>query len=349
MTVQIILSTLRPASKLFCKDALMFSSRECPLISLRSVRLPQVFDLSSENTEEDVKSKTTVIRNFLNYLLHHDVCPEYADQIRAAQCVCDLADIELPMAMRSRFRLPGDYNAACSELFGGTLQGLYAANSEWASEKGKEEEPAEVGISLPKARRIFQVALVVHGDNDVTQRFVEQDTADGVQIVCEYDADLEITAIEPANEIFRAFYQKLPAAKDLDPVGILRARSWIQGYPIPRDLTHEEALLAQNSEKTVEQYEFWVNDWVLDKCFIGMRFRTTIRELSIGLKFFDSIYGVWCSFFTLLPNEAMIGWRQVEDEPLPMREKVDISLTDMDDNEGGVGKEVRLAADERCI
>lgn len=334
MTVQTTLSTLKPALKLFCKDVLVFSSRKCPLISFRSVRLPQVFDLSSENTEQDVKSKTTVIRNFLNYLLYHDVCPEYAEQIRAAQRVCDLADKELPMAMRSRFRLPGDFNTACSELFGGSLQGLHTANSEWATEK----ESVEVGISLAEARKTFKIALAVYGSHELARRFRDQNTAGGVKIVSEYDADLEIAAIEPADETIRNFYQHLPAAEGLDPVGKLRAKSWLQKNPTPRDMTHEEALLAQNSEKTVEIYEFWVNDYVLDKCFVGMKFRTTIRELSIGLIFFDSIFGVWCSFFTLLPNEAIMGWRQVEDEPLPMREKVDISLNDMAGNEGGEGK-----------
>ncbi|KAL9610805.1 MAG: hypothetical protein Q9167_004505 [Letrouitia subvulpina] len=299
-----------------------------------SVRLPQVFDLSSENTEQDVKSKTTIIRNFLNYLLHHDVCPEYADQIRAAQRVCDLADKELPMAMRSRFRLPGDFNTACSELFGGSLQGLHAANPEWAPEKGS----VEVGIDLEKAKQTFKIALAVHGSDELSQRYRERNAADGVKIVSEYDADLEIAAIEPADERIRHFYRHHPAAKGLDPVGKLIAKSWLQKYPIPRDVTHEEALLARNSERVVEKYEFWVDDYVLDKCFVGMKFRTTIRELSFGLKFFDSIFGVWCSFFTLLPNEAIIGWRQVEDEPLPMREKVDTSLNDMAGNEDGEGE-----------
>ena len=290
--------------------------------------MPLLFTFSSLNPEKDVKSRTLVIRNFLNYLLHHDVCPEYMDQIHAARRVCDLADKELPMTISAKFRLPGDFNLSCSELFGGSLQGIGTENPEWVA----GIDTIGVGISPEKARQAFKVALAVHGSDELSRRYREQNAAEGVKIISDQDIGLEITGIMPTDDMIRHFYKSHPAAKGLEPVGKLRAKTWHSAYSPILDLTEEEALVASQKANLVEEYEFWVEDHVLEKCFVGMKLSATVRELSFGLKFFDSVFGVWCSFFTVLPNEAMAEWRKVEDEPLPMR-KVESALKEIVDNE----------------
>lgn len=95
--------------------------------------------------QEVIKLSVGLIRNFLNYLLHHDVCPDYRDQVNASRGVCDLAEKELWCTTQLSILLPGDFNRACSEVFGGWFQGLYVANQAWA--QGTEEETT-LGVSF---------------------------------------------------------------------------------------------------------------------------------------------------------------------------------------------------------
>ena len=43
-----------------------------------------------------------------------------------------------------------------------------------------------------------------------------------------------------------------------------------------------------------------------------------VHRTSFGVEYFDSVQAVYCSFYTLLPNEEMIGWRELG-PPLPYR------------------------------
>lgn len=54
-------------------------------------------------SEDKVKHLVGIIRNFLNYLLYHDVCPEYKDQIYAARALCDRASTEIVRISRNDY------------------------------------------------------------------------------------------------------------------------------------------------------------------------------------------------------------------------------------------------------
>lgn len=51
---------------------------------------------------------------------------------------------------------------------------------------------------------------------------------------------------------------------------------------------------------------FWIEDEILQHIFLGMKFEVVVRELNIGIKFFDQISGIFCSFYTFLPNENVV-------------------------------------------
>ena len=67
-----------------------------------------------------------------------------------------------------------------------------------------------------------------------------------------------------------------------------------------------------------------------------MKLQVTVKELSFGIYFFDAITGVHCSFFTILPNELMLGWKEIEKEWLLPRPGAD-----------GNGEEVNGEADNK--
>src|SRR5437588_301127 len=58
-----------------------------------------------------------MVRNFLSYVLQHDVCPEHAANIEAARRICDSARRELPRCEDASSDLPGPFNEACRMLY----------------------------------------------------------------------------------------------------------------------------------------------------------------------------------------------------------------------------------------
>ncbi|KAI4132951.1 MAG: hypothetical protein LQ338_000418 [Usnochroma carphineum] len=279
-----------------------------------SSRVPWVYDLSGPDSSKLVKAKTNVIRNFLNYLLHHDVCPEYKSQIFAARAVCDLADRELPMIAIAQSCLPGDFQTACSEIFGGSFRGIHGGNPDWAT-----DVECLVGMSLDLARQTFRVGMSTHVSDEVAKMYIQQNEAGSIAATKVYNTGLEIIELIRASDEVKAFYEHHSAAEGLKPLGRLIAKTWTPPYKLPKDLTEEEKAAEANATQLTETHSFLVEDYVLETCFVGMKLEVTVREMSFGLKFFDTVSGVFCSFYTLLPNELMIGWRIPEAEPLPYR------------------------------
>lgn len=285
-----------------------------------SSQLPLSYDLWNQ---EAIKLRVAVVRNFLNYLLHHDVCPEYNSQIYAARDSCDQADKELWLVVQASRLLPGKFNTACSEIFGGFLQGLYIGDKDWA--KGfKSDGP---GISAEMARKTFKTGLIARASEETLKLFKKQDDANKIKIMSETETGLEVTELISAEEEVLELYESAHG-KGLKPLGRLKAKTWyFPGAPdedlTDEDLTDEEDVAAASATQETKEYEFWVEDEVLQKCFVGMKFITVVKELSFGVLYFDSLLGVYCSFYEVLPNEEMIGWREPEKTWLPMREKVE--------------------------
>ncbi|MCJ1471078.1 hypothetical protein MMC07_009726 [Pseudocyphellaria aurata] len=275
-------------------------------------RMPSVFDLLSPTR---IKSYVAIIRNFLNYLLHHDVCPEYDEQIQAARRVCDHAERELLQIAEVNRQLPGDFNRACSEIFGGIYQGLYLGDQEWAEGVDGSGE-----MSPETARKTFRVGLTAQASEEVFQKYTAQGADKSIGVTSVFDAGLEVTELIPPDQEVLALYNAA-AGKDLQPVGKLRAKSWHNPLSDPEDLTVEEEAAATAGETgPTEQYEFWVEEELLRHCFVGMKIETKVHRTSFGLDYFDAVTGVYCSFFRVLPNELIIGWREPGPR-LPMREK----------------------------
>lgn len=246
------------------------------------------------------------------------MCPEYNDQIYAARRVCDQAEQELWKIAQAQPLLPGDFNRACSEIFGGLYQGLYVADDEkWA-------EGVETGFMSPEAaRKTFRIALAAQASEAIFEKYKAQTTDRSISVTSVFEGSLQVTETIPATQEALNIYKR-PQAAGLRPIGKLRAAVWANPLDMDEDLTIEEeetaASLAAAASAAPIEYEFWVEDELLRHCFRGMKFETQVHRTSFGLDYFDVITGVWCSFFSLLPNELMIGWREPGPR-LPMREK----------------------------
>ena len=202
------------------------------------------------------------------------------------------------------------------------------------------------GISPDKARQTFKIGLAVQGTDAVSIAYKQQSNDLSIKTIKSKTIGLEVTQVVPANKEVKHFYDNHPAAKGLKALGKLRTKTWEPPYRLARDLTGEERIAEAEAKKVVEHYEFLIEDYILDDCFVGMKLETTVHEMSFGLRFFDLLYGVHCSFYDVLPNEVMAGWKDREPENLPMRQKEMISESleealgiEEGEGEGGDGKE----------
>ena len=197
------------------------------------------------------------------------------------------------------------------------------------------------GISPEHARKVFKYALAANADDNTHKTYRQQlkEKATKIASVNE-NTGFEVTEILfPTQEILDFYAQ--PEAAGLKPVGKMRAKTWIVPTAADEDLTEEEEVALAAKPPGVKHYEFWVEHDILSHCVVGMKIEATVTELSFGVSYFDALSGVHCSFYQLLPNELMAGWRAPEKKWLPMKKKTqggDNRDADFDDIPGEVGE-----------
>lgn len=120
-------------------------------------------------TEAEIKQVCAVIRNFLNYILSHGVCPEYTKDVLAARKICDTAEKELWAIRQLQPLLPGDFNVAASTLYGGHYQAIRILQSDWISPQVAFEGSISINHSLTdgEAERIFKTAIAFAGSEEL--------------------------------------------------------------------------------------------------------------------------------------------------------------------------------------
>ena len=285
--------------------------------------------------EAKIRDYVGVLRNFLNYLLHHDVCLEYRDQVAASRKLCDKAQTELIKIAQAQPLLPGTFNRACSEIFGGVFHGVDKAESTWMT---AEEREHSVGVSPEDARKVFRIGLAAYATDEQLDKYKLEGKDQSFHIISEQDLGLEVTDITFGHSLpeTQSLYNH-EQAKSFPILGKLHAKTWHSPSAAEEDLTEEEEAELAAHPTPGKQYEFWAEDYLLDKLFVGMKFEATVKQLSFGIWYFDAVFGVHCSFYTYLPNEMMIGWKKVEKEWLPPRPK-----------EGEGGQEAQSEADGKA-
>ena len=282
-------------------------------------------------SEEQIKKLVGILRNFFNYLLHHDVCPEYKDQINTARSLCDEATKEIWDITRMTPLLPGDFNMACSEIFGGMYHGLYSADSSWMDEADKA---LRNGISWDRARNVFKIGIAANASDEMFSIYRQQLSEKKCRVVSTEETGFEITEIVHADEKALSLYAQ-PEHAGLRTLGKLRAKTWFSPDPPEDDLTVEEEAYLKLNPPEIKHYEFWVEQEILEKCAVGTKIITTIRETSFGLTYFDAIGGINCSFYQMIPNELMEDWREIEKEWLPMKYNKHTATKKSDQDQGG--------------
>ncbi|KAI5307283.1 hypothetical protein KEM55_008363, partial [Ascosphaera atra] len=299
--------------------------------------LPEFFAL---DTPELVAKSTGVVRNFLNYLLYHNVCPEHSSNILAARNVVDRAQQELWKVHQATLWAPGDFNMACSTLFGGEFMESYTGDSEWRKEAEDNFETEGVrGMPDNVARKVVMFAIAGAGTEEQALRFRDLATRNEVRVVkVEGVSAFEVTEIIEPDEEVKEFYAE--NAPDLQVVGKLRARAWTdpsepeEDHPPEYYEKQQQQLTKRGSEDACRQFEFFVDEGLFRHCFVGMKFTADVWEMLDcgGIYYFDNVISVLCSFFTVLDNGLLDGWK--EPRELVKENSDDEGVDDADDDDG---------------
>ncbi|KAK4988347.1 hypothetical protein LTR50_003979 [Elasticomyces elasticus] len=254
-----------------------------------SSHLPHHTDIA---TERKVKVCTNVLKNFHNYLLLHDVCPEYASDIREVFGVCKQWEQEFLKTRTAESELPGDFNVVCSTLFDGNYNDVYTGDQAW------NDVECTVGFSRKDARAILMAGIAAHGTQEQFEHAHLSNAA--FETVFKFnDVGLEVTAIELADAETRTFYTSDLRNTFLRTLGKLHCKCWI--YPAAADF---DLPAHANRAKEGDPFEFWVEEEILQHCYVGMKLLANIRKLDVGIWFIDQLLGAFVSFFTWLPNET---------------------------------------------
>jgi hypothetical protein len=283
-----------------------------------SRRVPFFYAL---DTEDEVRVITNLLSNFMNYLIHHDVCPEYRESILAARSRCTQAAGELWCVRKAQKWLPGDFNIACSTLFGGAYSQIYDAETSWTA----DAEWEFIGQTDDQARQIVKFAIACAGSEEQYQLWYDKAMKNELKVTkTRRDVGLEITEIILPDEETRTFYRE--RTRDFRPVGKIRTVGWENPSARPDDLTPEEQALrksmtASNSTTALVrtcgprqaeegEYEFFIEEAVLQHLFVGMKIEATVSTLNCGIYFIDQAFRLYLSFDTFLPNEMLYGYKQ---------------------------------------
>lgn len=269
-----------------------------------SYRVPTQF---STDREEDVKLYCSVIRNFLNYVLAHGVCPEYTLDVMAAREICNKAETELFAVKKLGYILPGDFNVAASTLYGGRYEGFHISARAWEDYADEPDTLVSLGgLSVSDAERIFKTAIAFEGNNNMFDKVMAED----IKIVQTENRCFEVARVHRATDESLKQYASVKniagEAGSIKALGVMVVKPWEGPGMQEEDLTDDEATVVLEGGEE----RFWVEDETLDLVFLGLKMEVVVHELNIGIKFIDSVEGLYCSFFTYLPNEKIVAWKE---------------------------------------
>ncbi|GAB1214547.1 hypothetical protein ATERTT37_003711 [Aspergillus terreus] len=257
----------------------------------------------SPESKAMVELATVTIRNFLSYLLYHNVCPEYKENIDEARRSCDVAGRELWKNQQFTAQGPGEFNTACSTLFGGFLYDMYVDNGSW-----KNKREAHEWMSNDVARKVVKFALAGAGTHEQALRFQQLANEDNFCATRIEDIHgFEVTAVCPPDDAVCAFYHEY--APDLNPVGKLFARAFYDPGKPAYDLSPEEHLQVERGDGLNLDFEFFVEGHLLEHCYPGMKVITPVWALNSAFHFFEDIQTAYSSLYTVLSNDLLLGWQ----------------------------------------
>ncbi|KAJ6081172.1 hypothetical protein N7499_006046 [Penicillium canescens] len=262
-------------------------------------------DYFSPDDEDEIKVVTGTIKSFLTFLLYHDVCPEYQEDIDKARQTCDMATKEVWKVRQVVHEGPGSFNKACSMLFGGNYLDIIDNSeiSENVKFAGQDRMTQQI------ARKVLMYAIAGVGPDERAIKFKDLAEKEKFEIKRIEDIDgFEIVSIEQPTALTVGFYNEY--APDVKPVGVVRAKEFRDPAKGGFNLSNLEDEKWKAGKAPSYEFEFFLEGDLLAHCFPGMKALTKVFELNCGIHFFDEIMVCLPSFYVFLVNDLMIDYKK---------------------------------------
>ncbi|EFX05968.1 hypothetical protein CMQ_4037 [Grosmannia clavigera kw1407] len=298
-----------PGAKFSCTDPLGEYYAEPPLApdefkeeselyhpSVSFDRSVELRDLAS-CSEERLLMGVDVVDNFLRYIQIHDVCPEYETDVRQARVVCDRAKTELMSCRYAQTAMPGQFNIACVKLF-------YNEPTHKAFNDGLD--PLD---KVPKdcdAEAIFQTTVALQPRLAGNKTIEMSKDVKSIHILTTREIDLEISGLVlPSDETVQRYSAAGSPRCPILPAGVVVAKhhNIDEGYANqPRPSAVE--LAGRGNEA------FFLDRELMALLCPGTKLRVVVHELNCDLNFISTVKDVHPSFYTFLPQELMMEWKE---------------------------------------
>ncbi|KAI0387963.1 Argonaute siRNA chaperone complex subunit Arb1-domain-containing protein [Hypomontagnella monticulosa] len=251
--------------------------------------------------EAAIRMAADLLKNFLNYVLLHEVCPEYTDNIQAARRICDIAPMEMRMMHELLNELPGPFNSLATSLF-------YDRQINKCVGTDNFDDLIVFRVTVLSSMPGTKIDRTLKATDDPTTIRVtktKEETYQVMDIVWPRQKDIRMVT---------GSLKELGHSGKGEPVGILILK------PSIIDMGYDNVPLADNIDlEAVEAQEYLLESNLLTKFSKGMKIKAVVCELNIGLRFIKEIKDIRVSFDLFLPQMLMEGWKDhvLNDRPPP--------------------------------
>ncbi|KAH8680522.1 Argonaute complex, subunit Arb1 [Xylariales sp. PMI_506] len=259
--------------------------------------VPKNFHRNGQSDLQDIQEAANIITNFLNYVLLHDVCPEYKSQIIAARGVCEIAPTEVSHCREVFHHISRDsFNAAARFLF--SENGVFQA----------------VEFNAQRSDAFSQLVIFRMAIMHATQSFITQDDPRQIRVINTLVQDYEVVSVRKNKnhrELVEMFkMQRLPSL--VKPCGIIKVQRTMLEHAYSNLPRSDEVDSASQPTET-----FIIDDAILHKIQPGIKMKLEVCELNVGIRFIKAVLDIRVSFDTLLPQSLMYGWKTPVDNERP--------------------------------
>lgn len=277
-----------------------------------SKKAPWTFGVSEKAT---IDAYCEVVNNFLAYVLMHSVCPEYTNEILAAQKIARLVKKELWAIKTLMDVFPGPFHTALAIVsdpkgFLAETRLCTPAQLETAKEFKGEEFNVNKHMTFEQCMAVVEVTLTLMGTEaqiDTLLPLVEKmKKGDRLPVVRTEECTFEVLSISPPSQEtvddFEAFSERF----EIKPTGFLFVRPWgSSAEEQPEDLTPAEARKAAKAKQEALEARrrrdadpqnafkldgdltptesFVISADILEHCFVGMKFECTVKTIGAGM------------------------------------------------------------------
>ncbi|KAL2020462.1 hypothetical protein VTK56DRAFT_8428 [Thermocarpiscus australiensis] len=255
---------------------------------------------------DDYRSGVEVVSNFLKYVDHHDVCPEYGDDVKDAQRVCLRALEEIPAIVELTELVPGNFNAAARALYCKTDEANFSSFDYYSGMSPLDRKGAKMSVAVTLS--ILLGPSRIETDKEWT-------------VVETVEQSFEVSQITFPDAIAHAKYkatnQHLADYPDIQPCGTISAR------PVVIRDGWDNAM----TDTTPEAAEslFILEENILQLLTVGTKLTMGVCALNVGLKFIKYVKDIKPSFYVFLPQELMLDFKEPvpNDRPAPSADDAD--------------------------